>query len=51
MLGIGLHYYGFMDKAFVWLLVFMGSQLAIMALGMMQPDVLHRSARDTSSAH
>jgi ABC-type transport system involved in cytochrome c biogenesis permease subunit len=34
MLGIGLHSYGFMDKAFVWLLVFIGSQLAIIGLGL-----------------
>jgi ABC-type transport system involved in cytochrome c biogenesis permease subunit len=31
MLGIGLHSYGFMDKAFVWLIVFVISQLAIIA--------------------
>ena len=33
MLGVGLHSYGFMDQAFVWLVVFVVSQLAIMALG------------------
>ncbi len=33
MLGIGLHSYGFMDRAFWWLMVFMGSQLVIIALG------------------
>ncbi len=32
MLGIGLHSYGFMDKAFVWLVIFTFSQLAIMTL-------------------
>ena len=33
MLGIGLHSYGFMDAAFKWLMVFMGSQVAIILLG------------------
>jgi ABC-type transport system involved in cytochrome c biogenesis permease subunit len=32
MLGIGLHSYGFTDAAFTWLLIFVGSQLLIMAL-------------------
>ena len=33
MLGIGLHSYGFMDRAFFWLAAFIVSQLAIMGLG------------------
>lgn len=33
MLGIGLHSYGFMDKAFVWLLAFSMSQIFIMGVG------------------
>jgi hypothetical protein len=33
MLGIGLHSYGFMDAAFKWLMLFVGSQLAIILLG------------------
>ena len=37
MLGIGLHSYGFMDKAFPWLAVFVGSQLLVMLLGLL-PD-------------
>ncbi len=37
MLGIGLHSYGFMDKAFTWLLLFVASQLAVIALGLLQP--------------
>ena len=37
MLGIGLHSYGFMDKAFYWLLAFAALQLLIMWLGMMPP--------------
>jgi len=32
MLGVGLHSYGFMDKAFPWLMGFVGSQLALMAM-------------------
>jgi len=32
MLGVGLHSYGFMDKAFPWLMGFIASQLALMAL-------------------
>jgi ABC-type transport system involved in cytochrome c biogenesis permease subunit len=33
MLGIGLHSYGFMDAAFRWLMLFFGSQIAIIILG------------------
>jgi hypothetical protein len=33
MLGIGLHSYGFMDAAFKWLMGFIVSQLALIALG------------------
>ena len=32
MLGVGLHSYGFMDKAFPWLMAFVVSQLALMAI-------------------
>ena len=32
MLGVGLHSYGFMDKAFVPLMAFIGSQVALIAL-------------------
>jgi cytochrome c biogenesis factor len=35
MLGIGLHSYGFMDAAFKWLMLFIGSQVAIILLGML----------------
>lgn len=34
MLGVGLHSYGFMDKALMWMLIFIASQLAIMTAGM-----------------
>ncbi len=42
MLGIGLHSYGFMDKAFWWLAAFTVSQVAIAALGVL-PDRWWRS--------
>ncbi len=35
MLGIGLHSYGFMDKAFAWLMVFVCTQMLIMMGGLM----------------
>ncbi len=37
MLGIGLHSYGFMDQAFVWLSIFVASQALLMVLGLL-PD-------------
>lgn len=37
MLGIGLHSYGFMDKAFWWLMIFTATQLALMALRFLKP--------------
>lgn len=36
MLGVGLHAYGFMDKAFVWLVVFTVSQILVMGLGFLK---------------
>jgi hypothetical protein len=44
MLGVGLHTYGFMDKALVALSVFIASQLCIMALGLI-PTQAWRSNR------
>ena len=35
MLGVGLHSYGFMDAAFVWLMIFIASQLLIIAMGLL----------------
>jgi ABC-type transport system involved in cytochrome c biogenesis permease subunit len=35
MLGIGLHSYGFTDAAFKWLMLFIGTQLAIILLGLL----------------
>ena len=34
MLGVGLHSYGFMDAAFYWLITFVASQLALIALAL-----------------
>lgn len=39
MLGIGLHSYGFMDAAFKWLMIFDGSQVAIIILGLLPLSV------------
>ena len=44
MLGIGLHSYGFMDKAFPWLAAFVISQALVMALGSL-PDRFWASPR------
>ena len=44
MLGIGLHSYGFMDAAFKWLMLFIGSQLFVIVLGLL-PLRLWRSFR------
>ena len=38
MLGIGLHAYGFMNGAFVWLGIFILSQLIIIGMGMLPPE-------------
>ncbi|MGA2865915.1 MAG: cytochrome c biogenesis protein CcsA [Verrucomicrobiota bacterium] len=35
MLGIGLHSYGFMAAGFKWLMLFIGSQVCIIALGLL----------------
>jgi ABC-type transport system involved in cytochrome c biogenesis permease subunit len=37
MLGVGLHSYGFMDRAVPWLAAFMGFQIALIALTFMSP--------------
>ena len=49
MLGIGLHSYGFMDAAFQWLMIFIGSQVFIIALGLL-PFNLWRSFRGDGSS-
>jgi ABC-type transport system involved in cytochrome c biogenesis permease subunit len=37
MLGVGLHSYGFMDSAFLWLVAFVASQLACIGVAMLVP--------------
>jgi len=37
MLGIGLHSYGFMDKAFFWLMLFCASQAVLIGLALIPP--------------
>jgi ABC-type transport system involved in cytochrome c biogenesis permease subunit len=49
MLGVGLHSYGFMQKAFPWLVGFMASQLALMILAAM-PLERWRSFRTSAGA-
>jgi ABC-type transport system involved in cytochrome c biogenesis permease subunit len=44
MLGIGLHSYGFMSGAFTWLMLFVGSQLLLIAIGSL-PLSMWRSFR------
>ncbi len=44
MLGIGLHSYGFTDAAFKYLTLFVLSQLAFIALGLL-PDRMWKSFR------
>jgi cytochrome c-type biogenesis protein CcsB len=49
MLGIGLHSYGFMDAAFKWLMIFIASQAAVIAVGLL-PLNLWRSFRPVPSS-
>jgi len=46
MLGVGLHSYGFMSAAFVWLLLFCCLQIAIMVIGGSYPENKWKSAKD-----
>ena len=39
MLGIGLHSYGFTDAAFKWLMLFVGSQLLFIGLGLLPTKI------------
>jgi ABC-type transport system involved in cytochrome c biogenesis permease subunit len=48
MLGVGLHSYGFMDAAFYALISFVGSQLLIMAIGLI-PTERWASFRDKAT--
>ncbi len=45
MLGVGLHSYGFMQKAFPWLVGFIVSQLAFMAVAAMPLEALAKFRR------
>ncbi len=47
MLGIGLHSYGFMDAAFLWLMLFVASQIGLILLASL-PLNLWRSFRPAS---
>jgi ABC-type transport system involved in cytochrome c biogenesis permease subunit len=49
MLGVGLHSYGFMQKAFPWLVGFIASQLALMAVAAM-PLERWRSFRTSTNS-
>ena len=49
MLGIGLHSYGFMDAAFKWLMIFIGSQVTFIGLGLL-PLHVWRSFRVSKPA-
>lgn len=48
MLGIGLHSYGFTDAAFKWLMLFVSSQVTLLALGML-PKQMWQSFRGTAN--
>jgi len=49
MLGIGLHSYGFTDAAFLWLMLFVASQLVFIALGLL-PTTWWKSFRRPAHA-
>jgi ABC-type transport system involved in cytochrome c biogenesis permease subunit len=49
MLGVGLHSYGFMDKAFLWLVVFWISQLAFILLGARRRIEIQGASLDSGS--
>lgn len=44
MLGVGLHSYGFMDKAFIWLMAFWLSQIIIVAFSFRNRSVKQPAA-------
>jgi hypothetical protein len=39
MLGIGLHAYGFMDQAFVWLMAFIGLNIVVIGLACLHSNL------------
>jgi ABC-type transport system involved in cytochrome c biogenesis permease subunit len=50
MLGIGLHSYGFMDAAFKWLMIFIGSQALMIAVGLLPFSVWRSFRADAGSS-
>lgn len=50
MLGIGLHSYGFMDSALMWLMLFNLSQLLVMGLAMLPPAAWRSMQAEPASA-
>jgi cytochrome c-type biogenesis protein CcsB len=50
MLGIGLHSYGFMDAAFRWLMLFIGSQVCLIILGSLPFSMWKSFQTDSSSS-
>jgi ABC-type transport system involved in cytochrome c biogenesis permease subunit len=48
MLGIGLHSYGFTDAAFKWLMLFVGSQIGFIILGLLPGSLWKSSAAKTT---
>lgn len=50
MMGVGLHAYGFMHKAMIWLIGFMGLNLVILALGWWPRLALARSKTKSTTA-
>jgi ABC-type transport system involved in cytochrome c biogenesis permease subunit len=45
LLGIGLHSYGFMSAAFNWLMLFVASQVALIAICLLPPNLWRSQAR------
>jgi ABC-type transport system involved in cytochrome c biogenesis permease subunit len=45
LLGIGLHSYGFMSAAFNWLMLFVASQLALIAISLLPPTLWRSQPR------
>ena len=50
MLGVGLHAYGFMDKAFIALLTFVFSQMLVIGVGVMLPRNQWKSSKLVNSS-
>ena len=46
LLGVGLHSYGFMTGTFKWLVLFCGSQMVFVLIGMFLPEKLWMSYKD-----